>query len=155
MNWAAIMVELVPLLSPVEAVRIVELTALYSEPAKLPVALVLAVQFSESRWGVNTDHASPKDHGLMGLRVSASVLPEYRGRERELDDLAVNIRLGVEALVYWRRFHWNECSDRTHPWWSHYQWGNVVKDSASGRRLGRIYRDLLLREKKKAAPLVL
>ncbi|MGH9649256.1 MAG: transglycosylase SLT domain-containing protein [Terriglobales bacterium] len=144
MTWAEIMLAMLPALAPVDASRIASLSVKYAQMHHLPPALVLAISYTESKWGTNTKHPSPKDHGVMGLRVDHDTLPDYQGRERELDDLETNIRLGVEALVYWQGFHRSHCPapKGLHPWVSHYQWGNKVGTSESGLRVERIVRSL-------------
>lgn len=139
------MLVLVPALAPPDAAKIVSLTEQYAAVNNLPVALVLAVQYTETHWGTNMEHVSPADHGLMGLRVDRFTRPEYLGRERELLNVETNIRLGTEALVYWRRYHHRHCPppQGTHPWYSHYQWGNVVGNATSGLKVERMYRRLL------------
>jgi hypothetical protein len=131
------MLALVPTLFRPTAEQIVLLTERYAALNDLPVTLVLAVQYTESTWGTNPNHLSPKDHGLMGLRVDKDTRPEYLGREAELLDLETNIRLGTEALVYWKRHHRRNCPRPlgAHPWVSHYQWGNRVGSSTTGRKV--------------------
>jgi hypothetical protein len=137
------MIALVPSLVAPMAEEIAHLTERYATLNALPVPLVLAVQFTESTWGTNLAHRSPKDHGLMGLRVTSATRPEYLGREAELLDLETNIRLGTEALVYWKRHHRRHCPLGAHPWVSHYQWGNKVGSSTTGRRVVAIQQRLL------------
>ena len=102
--------------------------------------LVVATIHRESRF-VRT-RVSRRNYGLMQVRVSRTTNPDLIGQEWLLLLPEKNIATGIEMLAYWKRYHRRQCKDDSHPWWSHYQWGNRVRGVGSGRRVGRIYRIL-------------
>lgn len=87
------------------------------------------------------------DWGLMQVHVSRTTYPKYLGRQEVLlTNVRLNIRLGSRLLGFWKGYHDRHCKPGDHPWWSHYQWGRVVKDGgASGRRVQKIYFKLVRR----------
>jgi hypothetical protein len=86
------------------------------------------------------------DFGLMQLHVSATTHAGYQAHPERLFNPAVNIRLGARLLRLWRTYHAGHCGkDPGHPWWSHWQWGRVVRNPASGERVRKVYSRLVQR----------
>ena len=82
-----------------------------------------------------------RDYGLMQIHVSKTTNPALLGQESLLFCPDTNIRVGVEVLSGWKRYH-RRCAHQDHPWWAHYKWGREVKNSRYSLRVLGIYKRL-------------
>jgi hypothetical protein len=110
--------------------------------------LVAALIHSESRWGSRA--IKSRNYGLAQLRVSKTTNHRYLGQETKLFNPALNIKISVKMLRYWRRYHLRKCP-HGHFWWSHYQWGRRVKNPRSGVRVWNTYLKYVTHVKDKQA----
>jgi soluble lytic murein transglycosylase-like protein len=107
--------------------------------------LIVAIIHVESSW--NSRAKSPTaDWGLGQVHVSKTSNPELIGKEYLLFDPNINIDYVVKTLVMWRAYH-RRCAARVntpsqHPWWSHYQWGYVVRDLTWSKKVTALYHAL-------------
>lgn len=101
--------------------------------------LLAALIHKESKW--NPRAVSQQNYGLMQLRVSKTIHARYLGREQKFFNPALNIKLGARLLSMWRKYCQKRCKQKPcgHHWWSHYQWGCMVKTSNSGNRVWKEY----------------
>jgi hypothetical protein len=122
-----------------------------AERADAPWWLVAGLCWRESRCTARVrSRRTGKSWGLFQLRVSATNLERWQGREEELLSPRVNARVAGRFLRMWKRYHRKRCFDLrvrrgsrgrgsrgtpSHPWWSHWQWGVRVGDTASARRV--------------------
>jgi len=111
--------------------------------------LVVAKISAESQFKRRT-RSKTHDWGLMQVHVSRTTYSEYLGRERILlEDVRLNIKLGVQMLGFWRRYHRKHCRPGDHYWWVHYQHGRKVikrgRAAGAGRRVLKIYQELVNR----------
>jgi hypothetical protein len=113
------------------------LVSRYSIRASIDPFFLAALIYKESRW--NPRAVSGGNYGLMQLRVSKTTHAQWLGRESKLFNPELNVKLGVRLLVYWRRHHSKHCVQKSHYWWSHYQWGAIVKNTGSGNRVWKEY----------------
>jgi soluble lytic murein transglycosylase-like protein len=107
---------------------------------KIDPLLVVALIHHESRFQKRA--TSGGNFGLLQLRVSPTNYPRLLGHEYVLYRPSVNIKLGVALLEWWRDYHRRRCGG-PHHWWSHWQWGKVVKNRGSGDRVAATLRRLL------------
>lgn len=105
----------------------------YAHKYKIDTRLITALIYRESRGKVRA--RSGKNFGLMQVRVSRTTNPKYLGKEWRVFDVRTNIKLGTRLLNIWRNYHQRNCHGGDHWWWSHYQWGKVVRNSGSGDRV--------------------
>lgn len=64
------------------------------------------------------------DWGLMQLHVSKTSHAKYLGREYLLLDPALNIKLGIRLMSWWRAQHRRMCRRIKNHWWiDHYKFG--------------------------------
>lgn len=122
-----------------------------SKVSGVPADLVRALVTLESSWRPKA--RSGAHWGLGQLRVSATARPQYLGRQRELFEPHLNLRLTVRALSYWKAYHATNCRGARHPYWSHYQHGTKVRSLGSGRRVGRLYRAIKARRRARGTTL--
>lgn len=132
----AAMLFLAPTLPPETAERYAALVEEHARAAGIPTGLVVAVMFRESTMQAGARNGY--DHGLMGIRVTPTLRGRWYGRERLVRVPERNIPEGVRALVHWRNYHQTHCRKSGHPWWSHYQWGGIVRNAESGKRVSSV-----------------
>jgi hypothetical protein len=106
--------------------------------------IVVATIHLESRWNRKA-RSRTNDFGLLQLHVSATTHSGYLRKPERLFNPRTNLRLGIKMMALWKTYHAGRCRGMNHPWWSHYQHGKHVRNSASGRRVSRIYELLLSR----------
>lgn len=131
---------LAPQLVPTTAVHYAQAIISESERHDIDPFLVVALIHCESRFK-RLAYVS-RNYGLMQVRVSKSNYAYYRGRERLLFNARFNIKLGMHLLKFWKKYHDSTCRKRRHYWWSHYQWGAIVRNPGSGRRVDKVYTKL-------------
>ena len=137
---AAAILWLAPQLVPTTAMHYAQTIVSESKKHDIDPLLIVALIHRESRFKrlAYVSH----NYGLMQVRVSKNNYPRYLGRERLLYIARVNIKLGIQLLKFWRTYHDNNCRRRRHHWWGHYQWGAIVRNGGSGRRVNKVYMSL-------------
>ena len=105
--------------------------------------LVLAVIQRESGWNPRA-RSKTNDWGLMQVHVSKTTYSGYLQQPERLFNPKLNIRLGVRLMAIWRDYHIGRCFGN-HPYWAHFKYGARVPRKRKGRRVDRIYRDLVER----------
>jgi len=102
-----------------------------------PLFMVALIQ-AESRFS-RYAKSRTNDYGLGQIHVSKTTNAHLLGREHLLYDAAYNIKLITKTLRLWKRYHEKRCGDHSHHWWSHYQWGRIVRNAVSGNRVRKLY----------------
>jgi soluble lytic murein transglycosylase-like protein len=137
---AAAIIWLAPHIASIDATFYADVISVESLRNKIDPLLVTALIYRESRFCANV--SDRKNYGLMQVRVTKRMNADCLKDKSKILDPKENIKRGVALLRYWRYYHLTVCKDISHPWWSHYQWGNRVKNPKSGFRVKQVYDEL-------------
>lgn len=135
---ASIILWLAPWLPPASVGQYATYIHEATQQYRVSAVTVLAVIERESQFHADA-RSRTRDFGLMQLHVDKHTYAWFRGYEQVLlQDPEMNVHLGVQMMVFWRRYHWRRCVPSAHHWLAHYGWGYRVPKGYRLRKFRRI-----------------